>query len=115
MARYDDLNTGPIAYAAFVSSVLLLVIILLVRALCYSWVEAEDEKKLAAAHYSSADSEIVAQKARISRYGKQSVVVAPPEGQAPEGGEPMEVQRLVIPVERAKDMLLKDLKAEPNA
>ena len=107
MARYDDLSTGPIAYAAFVSTIILLVVILLVRALCYSWVEAEDTKKLADAHYTSADAEIVAQKSRIAKYDKATVEIAPPAGSAADA-PPVTEERLHIPVSRAKDLLLKE-------
>ena len=112
MARYDDLDTGSSAYATFVSSVLLLVIILLIRALCCSWVEGEDIRKLADAHYTSSDNTISQQKVRISGYEKVMVEVAPPSD--PEAGEdqpqePVMEERLHIPVERAKELLLKEL------
>jgi len=110
MARYDDLSTGPIAYAAFVSTIVLVVIILLVRALCYSWVEAEDLRKLSDAHYTSADVAIAEQKSKISNYGKQMVEVAAPEGSDPSGA-PQQEERLIIPVARAKEMLLQDSSA----
>jgi hypothetical protein len=120
MARYDDLKTGPIAYAAFVSSILLLLIILLVRALCYGWVNAEDDAKLAGSHYVSADEEIADQKAKISSYGKAMVEVAAPAGPDAEGtdappAEPVEEERLHIPVERAKELLLEDLRSRSNS
>jgi hypothetical protein len=110
------LNTGPIAYAAFVSSILLLIIILLVRALCYGWINAEDVTKLTEAHYVSADAEIAEQKARIANYGKSMVEVAPPAGEVSDGGQaapskPVEEERLHIPMERAKELLLNDLSA----
>ncbi|MEZ6081099.1 MAG: hypothetical protein R3C56_37175 [Pirellulaceae bacterium] len=76
MARYDDLNTGPIAYAAFVSSVMLLVTILLVRALNYSWVEAQESKRLADAHFVDSDAEIARQKSEIANYAKVQVPAA---------------------------------------
>lgn len=116
MARYDDLNTSMIAYATFVSSITLLVIILLVRALCYSWVEGEDQRKLANAHYVSADQEIGEQKARISGYEKATIEVAPPAGE--EDAEPRMEERIHIPVEQAKTILLREMaskKEEPSA
>ncbi len=107
MARYDDLSTGPIAYAAVVSTIILAVVILLVRALTYSWVEAEDEKKLADAHYVSADATIADQKARLAGYGKEMVEVPAPEG-SDAGAAPTQEERLRIPVSQAKTILLKD-------
>ena len=107
MARYDDLSTGPIAYAAFVSTIILVVIILLVRALCYSWVEAEDSRKLVDSHYTTSDNTIAEQKARIADYGKALVEVPAPEGSDPSAA-PSQEERLRIPVARAKEILLKD-------
>jgi hypothetical protein len=112
MARYDDLKTGPIAYAALVSTILLLVIILLVRALCYSWIEAEDAKKLAEAHYFAADVEVSRQKEQISSYRKEIVPATSPTEN--EDVQPAEEERLVIPVERAKELLLQDLRVETS-
>ncbi|MEO8268274.1 MAG: hypothetical protein ABI557_01060 [Aureliella sp.] len=120
MARYDDLSTGPIAYAAFVSTVILLVIILLVRALCYSWVDAEEAKRLADAHYVASDVEILRQKSEIATYAKVQVPATIPEGadgSAQDAGatgseaDPKMEDRLHIPVAVAEELLLKDWSA----
>ncbi len=108
MARYDDLKTGPIAYAAFVSTVSLVILILLFRALCYSWIGYEDETKVANAHYVSADAKIAEQVSRISSYDKEMVDVAPPAG-SEASQPPTQVERLHIPVTQAKAILLKEL------
>lgn len=123
MARYDDLSTGPIAYAAFVSTVLLLVLILLFRALCYSYVEAEDVKKLVDSHYMTSDAEIARQKSQISNYAKVEVAVAAPESgaagapseSAASDAQPKMEERLHIPVARAEELLLKDWAKEAGA
>ncbi len=107
MARYDDLKTGPIAYAAFVSSVVLVVLILLFRALCYGWMEAEDEAKLANAHYESADTEIAAQKLRIASDAKEMVEVPPPAG-AEASAQPTQEERLHVSITRAKEIVLRE-------
>ena len=112
MARYDDLNTNAIGYATFVSTILLLLIILLVRALCYYWVEGETDRKLADAHYVESDQAISAQKAVVSTYEKVMVEVPPPpapEGQEATQSEPVKEERIHIPVARAKDLLIKEL------
>lgn len=113
MARYDDLNTTAIGYATFVSSILLLVIILLVRALCYSWVGGEDARKTENAHYVEADAMIAAQKERISLRGTVEVEVAPAEGSAPPAADavPKMEKRLHIPIDEAKELLLNKLVA----
>lgn len=101
MARYDDLNTGSIAYATFLSTIVLLIVILLVRALCLSWVEGEDERKLANAHYVSADQEISEQREQLSGY-KQVQVKSVDETVPP--------KTLVhIPLDAAKELILKEL------
>ena len=107
MARYDDLHTGVIAYATLLSSIFLVVIILLVRALCCYWVEAEDARKLANAHYVSSDLEISEQKGQLDGYGKETVEVAAPTEEDPDAKSSKEVIR--IPVERARDLLLAEL------
>lgn len=107
MARYDDLSTGPIAYAAFVSTVILLVVILLARALCYSYVESEDAIKLTNAHYVESDVEIARQKSQIATYAKVEIPVAAADGEAT-GAAPKMEERLHIPVARAEQLLLKD-------
>lgn len=45
MARYDDLNTKGIAYAAVLSVVILVVILQGTQALCYYMVNSEDARK----------------------------------------------------------------------
>lgn len=107
MARYDDLNTGAIAYTTFVGSVLLLIIILLGRALCYSLVESEDERKLADARYTASDNEISEQLSILADYKKEQVEVAPAE----EGSDtpPTTEEKLIIPIDDAKAIILKEL------
>ena len=105
MARYDDLNTGGIALTTFVGSIVLLLIILLGRALCYNEVNREDARKLDKAHYTDAETEIAAQKARINSYAKVNVEIAP----ASEGEQPTKEERIHIPLDRAKELLLSEL------
>ena len=112
MARYDDLDTSAIAYATFLACILLLLIILLVRALCFYWVEGESDRKLSTSHYVSADEEIREQKLQISGYGKELVEVVATEGE--EVAEPQFDERIQIPVEKAKDILLKELTSSPG-
>lgn len=116
LARYDDLNTGAIAYATLVSCIVLLIVILLVRALCCAWVEGEEQRKTLNAHYYTSDTEISEQKARVSGYGTETLEIMLPPG--PDGTQPapQEVERIHIPVEKAKEVLMQELAiAEPNA
>ena len=77
MARYDDLNTSSIAYATFISAVVLFVVILLVQALTFNWLLGEEERKFAKSHYISADAEIAKQKAKLDGYSQEMVEVIP--------------------------------------
>ncbi|MGN6134793.1 MAG: hypothetical protein ACTHOU_09845, partial [Aureliella sp.] len=61
MARYDDLNTKTIGYLTFLSSILLVVIILLLQALTYNWIDWQEEDKLTKQSYRSSDELIQAQ------------------------------------------------------
>lgn len=111
MARYDDLNTSSIAYATFISSIVLLVVILLVQALTYNWILGEDDRKLTVSHYGSSDSEIARQKARLDGYQQVEVEVTPPSsGAAPtEPVVPVKEKRLHIPMKQAQSLILKEL------
>ncbi len=106
--QYDDLYTGMIAYAMLVSCIALVLVILGVRALCSAWLEGEMDRKLADAHYVSADNEIREQKARLDGYRKETVevTISSEDGQS---SEITEEQRLRIPIERAKVIVLKEL------
>ena len=118
MARYDDLNTTAIAYTTFISSIILLLIILLGRALCYTWIESEDERKLANARYVTSDAAISDQKAMLDGYRKVQIELPapPPEEDADPQGEPEIVieERVHIPIDKARELLLKELAQEPT-
>lgn len=116
MARYDDLDTTAIAYTTFVSTVILVLIILLGRALCYAWIDAEDEKKLTASSYSKSDQIISEQMDQINGYQRvdQEIpgVVDPASPDAP---APVEIREVVrIPIAEAKAILLTELSASPS-
>ncbi len=117
MARYDDLNTNAIAYTTFVSAIILLLLILLGRALCYTWIEAEDEHKLADAHYVSSDQEISEQKQVLTGYKKVQVELPPAPGETDPQAEPQVLteERVHIPIQRAESLLLEELASEPSA
>ena len=118
MARYDDLNTSSIAYATFVSAVVLLVVILLVQALTYNWILGEDERKLSNSHYISSDAEIANQKAKLDGYSQTMVEVfpAPARGTtATEPVAPVQEKRLHIPMKQAQSLILKEFKKPSEA
>ena len=106
MARYDDLNTGAIAYATFVSTILFVIIVLLTRALSCYWLEEQEAARVAGAHYSKADATIAAQKDMANRSEDYEVEVAG-EG---ENAEPKLEKRTRIPIGQAKEILFNELK-----
>ncbi len=113
MARYDDLNTTAIAYTTFISSIVLVIIILLGRALCYAWMETEDQRKLTNASYEVSDRMIGEQKALLSGYSTMQVELPAIEGADPKAPPQFE-ERVRIPIEKAKELLLKDLATAPS-
>lgn len=100
--RYDDLATGAIAYATLVSCIVLVVTILGVRALTCAWVEGEEVRKTANAHYVASDQEIGEQKARLGGYEKRMVEVLG----GGEDAKPEMKEQISIPIDRAKELLL---------
>ena len=114
MARYDDLNTNMIGLTTFVSAIVLFILILMGRALCYTLVGMEDERKLQHAHYEKSDQEIARQKALLTQYQKVTEEV-PGEVVNGKEGAPVKIEKLHIPVERARDLLLQEWKSEPQA
>lgn len=104
MARYDDLNTSAIGYATFISTILFVIIVLLLRALSFYWMEGEADRKLADVHYSGADAEISEQRSRVDGYGREMVTVFKGEG---DSAVEEEVEQLHIPVDVAKGIILK--------
>lgn len=136
MARYDDLNTKTIGYLTFLSSILLVVIILLLQALTYNWIDWQEEDKLTKQSYRSSDELIQAQRDSLSGYAKVKVEVPvepakdgkaadgktadgkAADGKAADGktadgkkaAEPQTktVERLHIPIERAKELVLEE-------
>ncbi len=118
MARYDDLNTSAIAYATFVSAILLLVIILLVQSLTYNWILGEDERKLSDSHYTTSDNEIASQKAKLDVFEKVMVEVIPPavDGAAPtEPVKPVTEERIHVPMKQAQSLILKEFRKPAEA
>ncbi len=117
--RYDDLNTGAIAFATVVSCIVLVLTILSVRALCTAWVESEEERKMAQASYTAADDEISEQRFQLYGYGVREVEVAAPTSgdDVQEATETTLEKRFRIPLDKAKDLLMEELgaAAEPSA
>ncbi|GAB5402615.1 MAG: hypothetical protein Aurels2KO_08460 [Aureliella sp.] len=106
MARYDDLNTSAIGYATFISTILFVIVVLLIRALSFYWVEGEADRLQAKTHYTSADAEITRQREQLSSYAKEMVTVFNGEGEA---AVEEEVEQLHIPLDAAKQIVLDEL------
>lgn len=120
MARYDDLNTKTIGYITFLSVILLTVAVLLLQALCYNWINLQEEAKLVNQSYTSSNAEIQRQQQSLEQYGKVTEQVPAPqpaEGgtEAPAGEAQMQtVERIRIPIERAEDLLLQEVNSDSD-
>lgn len=117
MARYDDLDTKTIAYTTFMSCLLLVIIILTVQALSYNWLDEVEEARVVDQGYKASDATIREQFQTLDGYQWVDVVVPPEPGQPePKAGEPQKtVKKLQIPIERAKQLLLNELKKSNEA
>jgi len=110
MARYDDLPTNLIAYAAVISCLLLIAIIQGTQALCFNMVNTAQQEKLLGSEYTSSKAVISEQLASISGYKK----VAVPADMGPDGKPTGEAPKslLQIPVDRAIELILQENKGK---
>lgn len=119
MARYDDLSTGTIAYLTFMSCGLLAVTVLLLQALCYNWIDWQEDTKLVKQSYHSSDKALAQQRDSLKDYDSVEVEV-PIEQPSTDPAQPPKVEmkkvpRTYIPIDRAKELLLEELKAKAAA
>lgn len=106
MARYDDLNTTMIGYAAFISSLLLIVIIVGVEALSYYWENSMQEAALSKSEYTQSLDVLDAQRKSLNITGEVEVPApAPAKGEAPKPP----TKRYQIPIEKAKALTIESL------
>jgi hypothetical protein len=107
MARYDDLNTKMIAYWAVLSIVILVLILQGTQALCYNMIHWTEAKRTG----TELDAPLQAKREQIESldgYRKEKVIdeTAPPPAK---GQEPATKEVIYIPLEKAQQMLLKEL------
>lgn len=114
MARYDDLNTSTLGYLTFMSVILLTITVLLLQALCYNWIDWQEDTKLTKQSYKTSDAMLETQKASLTKYEtvKVEVPIKLPAGAPKDPKAPTtELQeRNYIPIERAEAILLEQLK-----
>jgi hypothetical protein len=111
MARYDDLNTKMIAYAAVLSIVVLVIVLQATQALCYYMVNAEDARK----EGKKSDGAMVAKREQLdSLNGFKKVAVIDEAAEAPKKGEEPKTKKVLrIPIEEAQKLILKELASTP--
>jgi hypothetical protein len=109
MARYDDLNTSTIGYSTVFSALLLIVIIFSIQGLSYYWENSEVERKKGMTEYTSALKVLDEQRSSLAKY--EWVEVPAPEPAPGEVAKPA-TKRLQIPLTRAKELILQELKSE---
>ncbi len=119
MARYDDLNTSTLGYLTFMSVILLTITVLLLQALCYNWIDWQEDSKLTKQSYKSSDALIEAQKASLTKYQNVEVEVPiklPPDApKDPKAPTTKKEERKYIPIERAEAILLEQIKSKSKA
>jgi len=107
MARYDDLNTSTIGYATVFSALLLIVIIVGIEGLSYYWENSEEAKKKLRSEYVSSLDILKEQRDSLNKY--EWVTVPAPEA-GPGETQLSPTKRLQIPVSRAKEIVLEEMK-----
>ena len=117
MARYDDLNTKMIVYWAILSIIILIVLLQLLQALCYNMVSwTENKTGRTGSEVGKPEIYKSEQLERLNGYKKEKV-----EGDrlpAPKEGDPepkKDVFYINIPIERAQEIILKELSPAPGA
>lgn len=111
MARYDDLNTKGIAYAAVLSVVVLVVILQGTQALCYYMINSEDAIKGMKKSDSARDAK---SEQLMSLNGFKRVEVIDESAPLPKKGEEPAMRKAIrIPVEEAQKIILKELSTAP--
>ena len=92
----DGLNTPVIAVVGFVSAVLTFALIVAVQVLYYQVATAETDRKVIAVRAEEADDQLAQQDAKLARYGW----VDHAQG------------RVAVPVERAMELVVRDLQEQ---
>ena len=89
----DGLNTPVIAVVGFVSAVLTFALIVAVQVLYYQVSAAETDRKVIAVRAEEADDMLAQQEAKLARYGWVDRAK----------------RRIAVPVERAMELVVRDL------
>lgn len=109
MARYDDLNTKMIAYWAILSIIILVILLQLLQALCYNMVSmTENRQGRIGTEVEKPATYVSEQLKTLSGYKKDRIVdeaAPPPE----KGQEPAKKDVIHIPIDRATEIILKEL------
>lgn len=111
MARYDDLNTKMIGYAAVLSIVLLVIILQATQALSYNLVNSEDQRK---ASTKSTHADLAKAEQIESLTGFRKVLIPDESAEPPKKGEEPKMKEVIqIPVTEAQKLIIKELGNEP--
>jgi hypothetical protein len=107
MARYDDLNTKMIAYAAVLSIVVLVIILQGTQALCYNMVNSVVSVK----ESNKSDQALVKKSEQLSALnGFKSALVIDEAAEPPKKGEPQAMKKVIrIPIEDAQKLMIREM------
>jgi len=110
MARYDDLNTKGIAYAAVLSVIVLVVILQGTQALCYYMVNSEDARKAEG----KSDTYLEVKREQLKSIDSLQIVDIVDESAPPpkKGEEPSKREAIRIPIGDAQKIILRELGAK---
>ena len=118
MARYDDLNTKMIAYAAILSIVILVLLLQGLQALCYNMVTWADQRH--AIEHQKTEKVSVQDKMKSDQLallsGYKKVKVIDESAPAPEKGQPQAMKDTIhIPITEAQEIILRELGSKAGA
>ena len=112
MARYDDLNTKMIAYWAVLCIIILVVLLQLLQALCFNMVAWTEQKPGRVGSELKVPEQVKSDQLKsLDGYKKERIVdesAPPPE----KGQEPAKKDVIYIPIQRAEEIILKELSAQ---
>lgn len=112
MARYDDLNTKMIAYWAVMSIIILVVLLQLLQALCYNMVSWTDQRPGRVGSELNIPAQAKSEQLdSLNGYKKERIIdetAPPPE----KGKDPAKKDVIYIPIQRAEEIILKELSAQ---
>jgi hypothetical protein len=93
--RYHDLNTPMIAIVGFLGALVTFIVIVAMQVLYFNVANRQDERKIINVATTESDSLVLEQEAKLTRYGWIN----------------REKKQAAVPIERAMDLVVRELSA----